>query len=318
MIRIKKVMIILTILVIYIKISYSLNEKSKIKLASRAMAKIVDHLSDEYYMRFTVTLIGDDVHHKDLIDEFMFFSNSTFVLKYVPEDKNVSLNETFALDDDVPNILIYNLRNGSIVDIPRQLSDTKLVTYRNKLTLIYNMKDYDQNIFVDPEFQQSVIDFPHDYYFLVHDSNDPSSIILLNNELFFNRTCDQFFHPINYFNSLTSKWSDPRIFIQYHQFYHCEVNMSKDQASESVRMSDGAQDDQSIVKSSQYLELIRNSFAAKHNISFTLSFTANSHMNVINFACKRWDQWDNFTFIISESELFKLCADEVKRTVLDT
>jgi hypothetical protein len=270
MVSIVKIVLVLSV----IHLSHSQMQKTETHIASRALAEIIDHLSVNQHMRFTVTSIGDQSAFKDIIDGLMHFSNSTVELKYFKELGNLSLNDV--LDEDVPNILLYNLEIGVLgFPLPKMFSLTKLVTYRNKLTLFYNLREMDYTVFDGPDLEGFLNQIPHDFYFLVHDRG---SMTLFNNQLFFNKTCDSLFHPIDFFNSSTMQWKNMRFFIKYKKFWYCPASYTV----EFEYTTNLPEIDINFGRLTEYQDIIIILFGSKHKIAFDST----------PFSLVQWEKYD--------------------------
>lgn len=252
---------------------------TKFNIASRALAKIIDHLSFSYQSRFTVTFIGESRHLNDVIDELMSVTNySTFELKVYKElHQNFSLNDL--IDHEIPNIVIFEQKYSDLGFLFPNLTESKLITYRKKMIYFYNLRSIKSRMLDNPLMKRALSEYPHDYCFLMHDPENDNSIFLLNNELFYNKTCQSYFHAINYFNSSKMQWRNADFFMSYDNFHNCTITKGYE-----IEASERFTRDRDNAKLVIYLDMITEIFAKMCNITFQNQLTIGQ---LIKFGEKR-------------------------------
>lgn len=235
----------------------------KIDIVSRAFAQIIDKLSDQYHMRFTLVSTGYEPWSKDLAQKIMKTSNS--IINYRHQD---TVNSVNLIDYDESNVVLYN---GSSV-LSEVLNKTKYVTHRLTMNLFFNLKytetEVERRMLEFSNFTNKLI-FPHDIYELAH-SLENGSMWFMSNELFFNGTCEPFYHPINFFNSTEMKWKSKKFFNQYRVFNNCEIFMeTKIEDTEEFSMKhalNGYEFTEAKMKITKHLNLTLETFAKKHSL----------------------------------------------------
>lgn len=198
--------------------------QAKIYSASRAIAYIIDNLSERYSMRFRILFFANSTNSRKLVDSISCLISFPVELTYLE-----SIESLGKIDMDKAQIFIQeNAENSSYYMIVKKSSiKTNLLTFRKKLVLFY---------FIDAatNFLKSLIrafqnnkEFnfnrqpPYDQHFLLHSITN--SLDLYNTELFFKGTCKPHFHVINSFNNSKSKWSHDNFLLQYKYFNKCKI-----------------------------------------------------------------------------------------------
>lgn len=194
------------------KFSHLLEVKTDI--ASHGIAQLIDSLTDQYHMRFTVVTVGASLRVKDLACKIVSVSRSPVNLKHYIETNNSEI-----IDFDEPYVILHE----SADIYPEFYGMTKLLTYRRKLTLAFDL-NYMMGSEKADEVEQKIETktFPHDIYLISHSPRN-GSLWLMGNELFFNKTCDSSYHSINFFNSSEMKWNNSKFMNEYRNFHGCRI-----------------------------------------------------------------------------------------------
>lgn len=195
----------------------------KIDVVSKGIVQLIDYLSVKYHMRFTIVIVTASIEStdhwaKDLAQNVMKHSTSSFIVKYSENNSQLNL-----IDFDDSYLIFHDLDERVL---PEYLQEANYLTFHKKMTLSFNVMRRDSFIEKMVEFVDRMYDAPysHDVYQLAH-SPENGSMWLISNEMFHNKTCNSFYHPINFFNSSSMQWSSSKFFNQYKSFYNCEVNM---------------------------------------------------------------------------------------------
>lgn len=192
-------------------------EVSKIKTQgwSSAISQIIDYLSEHYQMRFNLISMGNVSCCGNLIGGIVASSKFPVELRHFSQ-VNFSL-----VDHDESNIVLYS---DPLVEKQKFLYKTKLVTFRQKTTIFFDLT-YDDEHFVEAlkkPFKHRLK--PHDIYYLASSSGQNNgSMWILNNEIYISDICKTSFRSINFFNSSIRKWDSNRFINKYNKFNKCGV-----------------------------------------------------------------------------------------------
>lgn len=211
-----KIFLLISINTIFIVQGFAVNTGViKTKKVSQGIAQLIDHLSEQYHMRFTIVLIGANLQLKDLACEIVSSTKSPVNLK-----NEIIIDRSNVIDYDEPHIVLVNTTDPfSLFD--EFFGTTKLLSYRRKITLIFNV-DYDDKDMTADFVAQKSQEWPHDVYLIAH-SPENGTMWLMGNELFFNKTCNMFFGPVNMFDSSTMKWQTSKFTNEYRKFHNCTI-----------------------------------------------------------------------------------------------
>lgn len=236
----------------------------KTKIVSQGIAQLIDHLSEQYKMRFTLVSIGSDPQLRN------FACKIVSATKYPVKLKNtIKVNKSEIVDYDESYIVLHN--NADI--FPRLIDTTKLLTYRRKLTLSFDISYTDDEMLKDIEQQPREIEgLPHDFYMIVH-SPENGSMWLMGNELFFNQSCKSHFHPVNMFDASKRQWQTKKFQNEYREFHGCEIEIGEEDAIAVHNV------DQFRVKMLKYLHSIFETFGKKYDIDFEDSPVSDFYFN---------------------------------------
>lgn len=249
---------------------------------SDGIAQLIDFLAEQYQMRFTIVSTGYSERIKHLAIGIIKASKSSVKIKH-----SIEINSSNVIDFDESFIVLHE----NCYLFPDFIGMTKLLTYRRKLTLSFNMNYTDQRMVSDVANQQKFENLPHDYYMIAHSPLN-GSLWLLGNQLFFNGTCEPHYHPINTFNSLKRNWNSSRFMNEYLNFNRCEVEIGEEDSL------DGMSSHETRRKLIVYLKSIFATFAERYEITF----------NDNNFMSD---------LIFKDPKAFKI-NDTVKRKVMST
>lgn len=249
-------------------------KKDEIKLdkISHAITQIIDHLSYEYYMRITLVSTVKSRWADDLACKIMKLSNSTVNFKYID-----TKNKSQLIDFDESYIVFHEEPPASIFS--ERMKETKYATYRRTMVLLFNphfvgvddkiMKKFEIRFKKPTDLKGLMLpsfippkepSHPHDIYQLSHDIQN-GSMWLMSNEMFFNGSCDPYYHPINFFDSKELKWNSLKFFNSYKNFNNCEILVESNLDDDVNYLKTEA-----IKKKIRFLNLALEAFASKHQI----------------------------------------------------
>lgn len=235
----------------------------KFDIVSQGIVQIIDRLSDTYHMRFTVVSHGQGRRTKDLACRIMNISNSPINYKHYNSE-----NVSEFLNFDESFLVLYE--NGTAIS--KIVQRTKQITHRRTMMLLFNLKLNNNKMSqVMEDFNQEKKKFmmPHDVYQIAH-SVENGSMWLLNNVLFFNGTCEPFYHSINFFNSTTMKWNSTKFFNEYRNFNNCNIPMERSMEDDRLMFQEASSVmNEARLKTTKFLNMTLRTFAMKHKIIFT-------------------------------------------------
>lgn len=258
---------VILISVIFMLISLlAANSDVKIDVISNAIAQIIDHMSDEYHMRFTLISTGNENFMKELANEIM--SSSKSIIYY---EHHETADHLTIIDYDESQVILTE----SLIQVLSPIIDTtQRLTYRKTFILIFDINFFSERMsYVVQNKQKSFSRIPHDIHQLAHSPED-GSMWLMANELFFNGTCETFYHPINFFNSSTMMWRHDKFVNEYKTFHKCQV-LVESEIDDSRTREDW--------KSNIHLESIVRTFADKHNMTLEYQIFSGAQYLKINF-----------------------------------
>lgn len=240
--------------------------KIKNEAVSDGIVQIINHMIDQYQMRFTLISSGEDGCLKELANLIMMKTNS--IIKFVHHNEvNAS-----TINFDESQIIL----SGSHVMSPDfHIEYTKRLTFGKVFSLVFDPNFTDVDMISEMKKPGETNYIPHDFYKL-SSSPENGSMWLMANEMFYNRTCQTFYHPINYFNSSTMSWSHSKFKNEYETFYKCPVQVEVGMQESSEILNNVP------TRPFMYMDLIISSFAAKHNMTTVKGplFTAFQLMNM--------------------------------------
>lgn len=250
----------------------------KVDVVSNAIAQIIDHLSYQYQMRFTLVSTVQRRWSEDLACKIMKLSNSTVNFKYIDIE-----DESQLIDFDESYVVFHEQKAKSVFS--ERMTVTKYATYRRTMVLLFNpdylgssIEEMDEHKIIPKIYNTVTISHlipdelahPHDIYQLSHDIRN-GSMWLMGNELFFNGSCESHYHPMNFFNSSELKWNSMTFFNEYKSFNNCEILMETF-FEDSDLMNMHIKQSELFRKKSKYVNLTIEAFARKHQIAFTEDF----------------------------------------------
>lgn len=229
----------------------------KINVVSDGIAQLIDYLSENYHMKFVIVSTGTHYWAKDLADGILRHS------KFSAEVRHFDVINTTTLINFDESCLV--LAKDHLI-IPDFFSTTNKSTFHRKMTLTFALELDDDNVKYIIEFSGDFINTtcPHDFYQLAH-SPENGSMWLMGNELFYQKTCDSFYHPFNFFNSSSMKWKTSKFFNRYLTFHDCGVSAATDHplADKYNQYHIELQ-----VKNKKFLAIILAVFSERHKIVF--------------------------------------------------
>lgn len=228
----------------------------KIEVVSKGFAQLIDYLSENYHMRFTIVSTGNDYWAKDLTEKIFKYSKSASFSRH-----SNRTNKTDLLDFDESCIVFQK----SFYEGPEYYLETKYSGFRYKLTLLFDVTYVDskvKGVMENEKNYRNLTGFPHDYYQMAH-SPENGSLWLMSNEMFFNKSCDLFYHCINFFNSTSMEWTSSKFFNKYETFNHCEIEIGIESFFQQANYSVNPD---LILQKNKFLYLILAVFADKHKV----------------------------------------------------
>lgn len=203
-------------------------------------------------MRFKIISTGYDYLEKDLALKIITHSKSAVVNQHfniINKEKLINFEESF--------IVLYT--DARI--LPEGYLQTDLKAFRHRLLLSFNLNDIinDKNINAI-NYKNSMM--PHDFYQIFHSPN--GSMWLMANELFYNKTCDRFLHPINFFNSSSMRWASRKFFNQYKNFNNCTIDTGTGDLFDSATKVDIHE----LIKTNAFKNSIIKVFGKKYDLQF--------------------------------------------------
>lgn len=173
-------------------------------------------------MRFTINSIGTNNYwSKDLTQKILSHSKSVVAMKH-----SNFFNSTNTAKFDESCLFLYE---DDKIFVKNYVTNTNFSTFRYKMSLFFSLDYIDSKVTnlyekrTSANFSSDA--FPHDFYYLAHSPRN-GSMWLMNNVMFFNKTCNLFYHPINFFNSSSMKWSTSRFVTKYKFYNNCSVHIS--------------------------------------------------------------------------------------------
>lgn len=231
------------------RIGENLGFDVKIKIVSQGIAQLIDLLSEQYHMRFTIVWIGTNPQMNELACEIVSATKSLVNLKNV-----IIIDKRKVIDYDDSYIVLHkNVDNHALFHT--HFGTTKLLAYRRKITLIFNV-EYDDNDMIRDIVDQTQ-GWPHDVYLIAH-SPENGSMWLMGNELFF--------------HSSKMKWKTPKFMNEYRKFHNCTIEVGEENNWSNIYWK--------IHENEQRAKLLK--FIFKHNITFP-SYNESLHDSDIRF-----------------------------------
>lgn len=221
-------------------------------IMSVGIAQMIDSLTDQYHMRFTVVSTGSNDRIKDLACKIVKATKSAINSKHSNE-----INASELIDFDESYFVLSE--SGHLV--PRHFERTNYLTHRHRLAISMTIDLRDEYSIEELEYAMNL---PHDFY-EVHYSPFTGSLWLHANILFFNGTCRPRFRPINKFDSSKMKWIRSKFMNEYKQFNNCLIEIGQEDSLEAIP---GLAKDEPRNKLINYLDSILDTFSKHHKIMF--------------------------------------------------
>lgn len=236
-------------------LGYSLAEKSLVKfeVVSQGIGKLIDFLSANFHMQFTIVTVGKDKWVKDLASKIMKYSTLTVIVKHynkMERSNLINFDESYLVLCEESDI------------IPEFIRQSSFSTFHFKITLSFSLDFVDstvKDILENDRLKYNRTSIPHDFYQLAH-SPENGSMWLMSNERFFNKTCNFKYHPINFFNSTMMQWSSTKFFNRNRNFNNCTVF----KGTEDIMDTQLSQ----IKKHNAFCNAILRVFSGKYEINF--------------------------------------------------
>lgn len=238
----------ISIFVALVQISISFTSSVNITSVGVGVAQIIDHLSENYQMKFTIVLAEKKNWSNDLVKKIVSHSNSVIGIKY-----SAVIGEPSFIDFDESYILIHECRNI----LPSTYARTNSASFKHKLTLSFSLDNTEEVMNEKPTEH-----ITHDFYQIAHSPKN-GSMWLMSAELFFNKTCKGIYHPINFFNSSSMKWSIKKFFNQYKTFNNCSAFIGIDDIIDNIDRLRQIHE-----KRMMFLDSILTIFSQKYKIRF--------------------------------------------------
>lgn len=227
------------------------------EVVSHGIAQLIDYLSENYHMKFVIVSTGTDFWAKDLADGILRRSKFSAEVRHFDV-----INKTNLINFDESCLVLAE----NHLLIPDFFSTTNKSTFHHNMILAFALYFIDVEVEYVIEAVNDMINTtcPHDYYQLAHSPKN-GSLWLMGNQMFYNKSCDSFYHPINYFDSSSMNWTTSKFFNQYSIFNGCIINKQTENA-ESYRFNKHHYELQ--LKNLKFLSLILVVFSEKHRIVF--------------------------------------------------
>lgn len=211
--------------------------------ASRAISEIIEKMSD---LRFTINYFGNSSNSKVMVNQIIRLTESPLEVRFFESARDMG-----RIDMEKSQIFIHET-----VFIHKIEHKVKLLQFRKKFILFYFMriKNFEK-------FSNAGI-WPHDQYFLVHTPMN-YSLVLLNNKLFFNGTCDSHFHAINKFNEKNFSWENVNFLSKNEQFFNCEIEVENE---DTPTLTYTEEEQKEALKRQDFTKNVLKEFAQKHQI----------------------------------------------------